>query len=338
MSHVMKRLDQAYENALCLPIDERSKIVLMSDCHRGIGNWGDNFQPNQNLFFAALQFYNKRKFTYIELGDGDELWENRNLKEIIRTHSNQFWMMSEFYREGRLYMLYGNHDRKKEHKGFWQENCHSYYCESEGKCRDLFPGLQVQEAIRLQEKCPLREERSQSERCSCQAECHRPEHCPRQEEPRHQENCRLREILLVHGHQGDFWNDTVWRLTRFLVRYIWRPLELMGCNDPTSAAKNYRKKEKTEERLAEWANEHETILVAGHTHRPVFPKPGKGYYFNDGSCVHPRCITALEIERGGISLVKWSSKVREDNVVYIGREVLEGPVCLKDYFSPVKSN
>jgi len=107
MSHTDKRLEKAYENALCIPIHMGSRIVLMSDCHRGVGNWGDNFQANQNLFFAALQYYNRRNFIYIELGDGDELWENRDLREIIRIHSNQFWMMSEFYRDCRFYMLYG---------------------------------------------------------------------------------------------------------------------------------------------------------------------------------------------------------------------------------------
>ena len=102
MNLTEKRLNRAYENALCVPINRGSRIVLMSDCHRGIGNWGDNFQPNQNLFFAALQYYNRRNFTYIELGDGDELWENRSLQEIVRTHDNQFGIMSEFYRRGRL--------------------------------------------------------------------------------------------------------------------------------------------------------------------------------------------------------------------------------------------
>ncbi len=159
----------------------------------------------------------------------------------------------------------------------------------------LFPGMKVHEAIRLQDACSGM------------------------------------ELFLVHGHQGDLWNDTLWKFTRFLVRYLWRPLEQLGVKDPTSAAKNYQKKEKIEMRLAAWAQKHETLLVAGHTHRPVFPKPGEGYYFNDGSCVHPRCITALELERGSISLVKWSVKVREDNMVYIGRDVLEGPESLADY-------
>ena len=50
MKRTAKRLDQAYKNALCLPIHKGSRIVMMSDCHRGVGNWGDNFLANQNLF------------------------------------------------------------------------------------------------------------------------------------------------------------------------------------------------------------------------------------------------------------------------------------------------
>ena len=292
MKRTAKRLDRAYEKALCLPLHKNSRIVLMSDCHRGVGNWGDNFLPNQNLFYAALQYYNQRRFIYIELGDGDELWENRDLGEIVRIHSDQYGLMEQFYCDGRFHMIYGNPDRKKAQGKCFQDACSRYGCKKEKRGQAMLAGLKVQEAIRLQDR---------------------------------QSNV---ELLLVHGHQGDLWNDTLWKLTRFLVRYLWRPLELAGCKDPTSAAKNYQKKERIEKRLAAWARRHETILVAGHTHRPVFPKPGEGYYFNDGSCVHPRNITALEIECGKISLVKWSMKVREDNMVYIGREVLEGSVSL----------
>ena len=51
----------------------------MSDCHRGQGTEGDNFLKNQNLFLGALEYYNHRGFIYIELGDGDELCENRKI-------------------------------------------------------------------------------------------------------------------------------------------------------------------------------------------------------------------------------------------------------------------
>ncbi len=81
-----------------------------------------------------------------------------------------------------------------------------------------------------------------------------------------------------------------------------------------------------------WTIEQNQMLIAGHTHRPVFPKPGEPLYFNDGSCVHPRCITAIEIENAAISLVKWTIKVRKDRSLYVERLVLEGPSPLNTYF------
>ena len=72
-----KRLDEIYRHAQEIPFDSDSKLILMSDCHRGQGNAGDNFLANQTVCFGALQYYYQNGFTYIELGDGDELWENR---------------------------------------------------------------------------------------------------------------------------------------------------------------------------------------------------------------------------------------------------------------------
>lgn len=290
------RLNRLLKQSPVLPFDRHSKIVLMSDCHRGVGNWGDNFLKNQNLFFAALNYYYEEGFTYIELGDGDELWENRDLSQIINIHSSAYWMISRFYHEHRFYMLYGNHDRLKQGAKFTGRYYSSYYCDS-GRCSlPLFPGIRVLEGLLLYY------------------------------EPEKQ------GILLVHGHQGDFLNDRIWKVSRFLVRYVWKPLEMAGVNDPTSAAKNYRRKNKVEKHLSNWAAENNQLLTAGHTHRPVMPTPGDPPYFNTGSCVHPRCITALEIEDGKISLVKWSVMTRPDNSLYVGREILEGPRELHDYF------
>lgn len=38
------------------------------------------------MYLAALRYYNKRAFTYLELGDGDELWENRSIERIRQMH------------------------------------------------------------------------------------------------------------------------------------------------------------------------------------------------------------------------------------------------------------
>lgn len=182
-----KSLSKVYNKSKIIPYNNQSKFVIMSDCHRGAGNLGDNFLKNQHLFFAALKNYYEKGFTYIELGDGDELWENRTM-------------------------------------------------------------------------------------------------------------------------------------------------EIWGVNDPTAAGKNFTKKNKVERRLMKWAEIEKKIFIAGHTHRPTFPIVGEGMYFNDGSCVHPRCITALEIEEGKITLVKWCVMTREDRSMYVERVVLEGPEKIEDYF------
>lgn len=292
-----KRLKKVYQSAPILSYDSNSRFIIMSDCHRGQGNAGDNFLPNQTLFYGALEYYLQNGFTYIELGDGDELWENRKMKSIVEVHSDAFWMLSNFYKENRLYMLYGNHDVIKKRKGYMFKHCGHYYCENTKKELPLLENIHVLEGLVLESK---------------------------------EWNDR---IFLVHGHQGDFLNDTIWPVARFLVRYVWRRLELVGFLDPTGAGRPYKKKEKIEKRIASFSKEINQIIIAGHTHRPVFPMPGEGLYFNDGSCVHPRCITGIEIEENKISLIKWSVCIKEDRTLFVGREVLEGPVPISNYFN-----
>lgn len=293
---VSKRLSEVLSSSKVIYFDDNSRFVFMSDCHRGDGTWSDNFLRNQNVFFAALTYYYENKYTYIELGDGDELWENRRLNQIVSVHSDSFWLMSQFYKEGRLYMLYGNHDMAKKYSKYLNHHCSSYFNDSEQIECYLFPDIKVHEGIILKN--------------------YRKDY----------------QIFLAHGHQGDLLNDKLWVLSRFLVRFLWRRLELIGFQDPTSSAKNHSKKHKTELRMMHWVDKNKQMLIAGHTHRPAFPKVGETLYFNDGSCVHPRCITAIEIWNGSISLVKWAIKTREDRTLYVDKEILEGPVLLNDYF------
>ena len=92
-----KRISQVYSNAREVTFDDRSKFVVMSDCHRGDGSYADNFARNQNLFFAALTQYYYHKYTYIELGDGDELWENDKISKPLEVYDHIFWLLSKFH-------------------------------------------------------------------------------------------------------------------------------------------------------------------------------------------------------------------------------------------------
>jgi UDP-2,3-diacylglucosamine pyrophosphatase LpxH len=105
-----QKLTDAFDGAPVITVAETDKFVIISDVHRGTGDQNDNFAPNQNICFSALKHYYANGYTYIELGDGDELWENRRIEPIIAEHSHVFWLMNEFHKENRLIMLYGNHD------------------------------------------------------------------------------------------------------------------------------------------------------------------------------------------------------------------------------------
>lgn len=74
------------------------------------------------------------------------------------------------------------------------------------------------------------------------------------------------------------------------------------------------------------------MLISGHNHMPMFPEVGYPPYFNSGSCVHPRCITGIEIVKGNIMLIKWCTKVNRDGILFVERKIIAGPRRLKDYF------
>ena len=65
----------------------------------------------------------------------------------------------------------------------------------------------------------------------------------------------------------------------------------------------------------------------------MFPEPGRPLYFNIGSCVHPRCITGIEIHDGEIELVKWWVRPDDESgVLRVARETKVGPRRLRDFF------
>ena len=283
------RMERTFQDARCLPLNRCTRYIVFSDCHRGVGNANDNFLKNEFLYLAAMGHYNRECFTCLELGDGDELWENRSLDRIKEAHQESFEMLARFYEAGRLYLVYGNHDMVKKDPAFLEKNFQTCFCDQDLCERPLCPGVRFYPGIILRDS----------------------------------EN--KQDIYLTHGHQADLLNSTFWRLSRFLVRYVWRPLEALGIPDPTSAAKNNTRKKQSEKRLSQWAALRGLYLVTGHTHHPMIKDSG---YFNTGSCIHPSGITGIEIRGRCLTLVKWSVASRPDLSLYARREVLGEPVYL----------
>ncbi len=290
------RLSRAYKNAVTIGFDDSTKCILFSDCHRGDNSFADEFANNRNIYFHALLHYFNEGFHYFELGDGDELWENLYFKSIFEAHKNVFKLLRQYHLNNRLHMIWGNHDMAYKNPAYVKKHLSHYFEPIEDRDEVLFEGITYHEGIIL----------------------------------KHKET--QQEVFLAHGHQADWWNYTFWRWGRFLVRVLWKPLQVWGIADPTSPAKNYTELQKVERRLKKWILQQNLLItIVGHTHRPRFPEPGDIPLFNDGSCVHPRSITGIEIENGKISLIKWHIATKDDGTLQIVRVLLEGPQKLSDY-------
>lgn len=289
-----KKLNKIFKSSKRITIDDKTKLVIMSDCHRGAGDNYDNFVKNQNIFKSALQYYYAKGFTYIELGDGDDMWEVENYENIVEAHLDAFKQLKKFNNSGRLIMIYGNHDIEKRSPDILEKYFYNYYDKTTKRDEALLDGLIVYESLVL--------------------------------------NYKNHDIFLIHGHQVDFLNSTLWRFSRFLVRHVWRNLEHIGTKDPTSAAKNYQVTKSTEKKLKKWSIINNKIIIAGHTHRAIFPQVGQGLYFNDGSCIHPNGITCLEIENESITLVRWEFGVNKDDLISVERKILDGTERIIDFF------
>ena len=291
----VKELENIYENGFTLDFDDDSKIVFISDVHRGDGTYSDSFLPNRNIYITALKYYLKNDYIYIEVGDGDELWKFKDIQEIYDMNYEIYEVLEDFKEKNRLYMIYGNHDKDKSKIKFLRKNKRRNRFNHSAS--DFYSTLEIYESLVLV----------------------------------HEES--KKDFFVIHGHQIDFLNNELAFLSKFLVRYVWAILEaFMGFKDPTSPAKSNNKRNLFDEKISKWAEENKTRVILGHTHKTLFPKSrNESTYFNIGCCVLPRTITAIEIERGEISLIKWTIKADEKGSLFVGRDIIGGPIRIENY-------
>lgn len=290
-----KRLNEALKNASIMEFTNKDKFIFFSDVHRGDNSMSDEFAHNQSIYMHAMNFYYCNGYRYIEVGDGEELWEHARFMHIRRAHSDVYDLLRKFYQDGRLTLLYGNHNIFFKNPHFVRNNLYSYYDEYLDKLTDLYPGINVYESIRLKSR-----ETGQ-------------------------------EIFVVHGHQGDLINDQLWKVSMFMLRYFWRYMHIIGFRNPASPAKNVLKVHKIEKNFNKWNQDQRVMMICGHTHRPKFPGKEDLPYFNTGCCVHPRGITGIELENGQVMLVNWRVRPNEKGMLYIDRKIIRGPLAI-DYF------
>lgn len=284
-----KRLTEAYDRAKTLYFDDYSRIVFMSDAHRGDGSVSDEFLKSRNLFEHALTEYYENGYTFIEVGDGEELLEYPEMEHIKNAHVDTYKEIKRFYDVGRYYRIYGNHDIYLDNPKYVRKNLDINYDEYTEEFFDFLRGIEPLESIILKHRLTSQ------------------------------------ELFVIHGHQGDAPNDQFWFFTMLSIKYFWRFFHRVGIKNPASPVKNVAKRHKIERNYSKWIEENRRALICGHTHRFKFPKNKKVPYFNTGCGIYPASITALELSEGMMRLVRWKEKVDENGKLFIKRETMRGP-------------
>jgi predicted phosphodiesterase len=85
------------------------KIIIFSDQHKGAKNHADDFAVCEKNYLAALSHYFKENYFYINLGDGEELWEN-NIFAVKKHNALSFEKEKLFQKQKRFIKIFGNHD------------------------------------------------------------------------------------------------------------------------------------------------------------------------------------------------------------------------------------
>lgn len=312
------------KRGLIVPFDPvKDRFIIFSDQHKGCRDGADDFAGAEKNYLAALDYYYDKGFSYISLGDSEELWEN-SLRAVKKHNHTVFDLEKKFLKQNRFYKIFGNHDL------FWDNDPLAAWHLKDiyGQKIRVYEGLiLIPSGGAVDFRLPTTDYR----------------------------------LFLTHGHQGDAQSDGNW-FSKFFIANIWAPLQAYLRINPNTPAYDAEKKTLHNRIMYEWAAEKEnTWLITGHTHQPVFASLThlerlfkqfqealnnndkaeeerlrneirfrekefttvsmdymnmKPSYFNTGCCCFSDGdITGIELAEGEIRLVKWSYAK--------GRELLE---------------
>jgi len=111
LTELHKKISEGDEKkGLIIPFDTATqKFIIFSDEHKGRKNHADDFAVCENNYVNALQYYFDEGYFFINLGDGEELWEN-NIFQVKKNNKPSFEKEKLFLQQKRFIKIFGNHD------------------------------------------------------------------------------------------------------------------------------------------------------------------------------------------------------------------------------------
>lgn len=112
---VFKSLSKLYNSTkknnkrVCvLNIDAADKFIIFSDQHKGNRDYADDFAGNEFNYLKALEYYHSQNFSFINLGDSEEIWKY-TVEEVLPKNEKAFAAEAAF-QPNKYFKTFGNHD------------------------------------------------------------------------------------------------------------------------------------------------------------------------------------------------------------------------------------
>lgn len=111
LTKLLKRVKQKRSSkGITLDVDfYKTPFIVFSDHHKGNKDSGDDFANNEVNYLAALEYYYSNKFTYINLGDSEELWKYTPA-QVIPKNIKALKTEDKFREINKYIKTFGNHD------------------------------------------------------------------------------------------------------------------------------------------------------------------------------------------------------------------------------------
>ena len=241
VERIGKGLERVYQDTLehSTPIDiKTAKIIIFSDHHRGLRNGADDFRLSEPAYHAALAYYFNMGHTLVLLGDSEELWEEHP-EPVVKVNAHSFELERKFHEvEGqRYYRILGNHDDEWHNEERMKQLIQPHYGPTP---------LLVLDGLHLHVRDGDQE---------------------------------LGRFFLTHGHQGtkdsDFQLDSGGNkmavFSKWAVHYLLRNFQRITKIPTNTPARDFKLSDRHDLAMYTWATaQKDTILITGHTHKPVF--------------------------------------------------------------------
>ena len=111
LTALLKNIRQKKESCgVTVPFDlATGRFIIFSDEHKGARDLADDFRLAEKNYLNALDYYFNNDFQFINLGDCEELWENKP-DIVMEKNSADFQAELRFLQRDRYYRVFGNHD------------------------------------------------------------------------------------------------------------------------------------------------------------------------------------------------------------------------------------